>query len=111
MNLPVHSLFQKIFLWFWATALATTIALILTFIFGPGSVPSQWHSTLTDTARSSGMIALAELERGGPSAASAYIERFERDTQLRACLFNRAGEPIAGKDCETFTEMRSHVTA
>jgi two-component system sensor histidine kinase CpxA len=111
MKLPVHSLFLKIFLWFWATAIATTISLIITFIFGPGSVPSQWHSTLTDTARSSGMIALAELERGGVPAASAYIERFERDTQLRACLFDRTGQSIAGKDCATFNEMRSRVAA
>jgi two-component system sensor histidine kinase CpxA len=111
MKSPLHSLFLKIFLCFWATAIATTISLIITFIFGPGSVPSQWHSTLTDTARSSGMIALAELERGGVPAASAYIERFERDTQLRACLFDRAGQPIAGRDCATFNEMRSHVAA
>jgi two-component system, OmpR family, sensor histidine kinase CpxA len=111
MNLPIHSLFQKIFLWFWATAVATTISLIFTFIFGPGSVPSQWHSALTDTARSSGMIALAELERGGVPAASTYIERFERDTQLRACLFDSAGQSIAGKDCGTFTGMRTHVVA
>ncbi|QNI32723.1 HAMP domain-containing protein [Alloacidobacterium dinghuense] len=107
----MRSLFLKIFLWFWATAIATGIALIITFVFGPGSVPSRWHSSLTDTARSSGMIALAELERGGVPAASTYIERFERDTQLRACLFDLNGQPIAGKDCGTFADMRSHVTA
>ncbi len=110
MKLPVHSLFLKIFLWFWATAVATAISLIITFIFGPGSsVPSQWHSTLTDTARSSGMIAIAELERGGIPAASAYLERFERETQLRACLFDRTGQPIAGGNCATFLEMQTHV--
>ena len=111
MKLHVHSLFLKIFLWFWAAAIATSISLIITFIFGPGSIPSRWHSTLTDTARSSGMIALAELERGGIPAASAYIGRFEEDTQLRACLFDRAGEPVAGKDCATFAEMRAKVAA
>src|SRR6266702_2329873 len=112
MKLPVHSLFLKIFLWFWATAVATAISLIITFIFGPGSsVPSQWHSTLTDTARSSGMIAIAELERGGIPAASAYLERFERETQLRACLFDRTGQPIAGGNCATFLEMQTHVMA
>jgi two-component system, OmpR family, sensor histidine kinase CpxA len=112
MKLPVHSLFLKIFLWFWATAIATAISLILTFIFGPGnSVPSRWHSTLADTARSSGMIAVEELARGGVPAASAYIERFERETQLRACLFDRGGQPIAGRNCATFSEMQAHVTA
>src|SRR5579863_3130283 len=101
MKLTMPSLFLKIFFWFWATAIVTGIALILTFIFGPGRVPSRWHSTFTDTARSSGMIALAELERGGAPAASSYLESFERDTQLRACLFDANGNSTAGKGCET----------
>ncbi len=111
MKLSVQSLFLKIFFWFWATAIVTGIALIVTFIFGPGRVPSRWHSTLTDTARSSGMIALAEFERGGAPAASSYIESLERDTQLRACLFDVNGNPIEEKGCETFTDMRSRVAS
>lgn len=110
MKFTIQSLFLKIFFWFWATAIATGIALVITFIFGPGRVPSRWHSTLTDTARSSGLIVLAELERGGVPAASAYIERFERDTQLRACLFELSGNPVAGKGCETFADMRSRAS-
>lgn len=107
MKLRIRSLFLKIFLWFWATAIATALALIISFLFGPGSsVPMRWHSTLTSTARSSGMIAIAELERGGIPAASAYIERFERDTGLRACLFDHSGNTIAGFSCETFREVR-----
>ena len=111
MKLTMQSLFLKIFFWFWATAIATAIALVITFIFGPGSVPSRWHSSLTDLARSSGMIALAELERGGAPAASSYIESLERDTQLRACLFDVSGNSIAGKGCETFADMRSRAAA
>jgi two-component system sensor histidine kinase CpxA len=55
------------------------------------------------------MIALAELERGGVSAVSSYIEDFERDTQLRACLFALNGSPVAGKGCETFADVRSRA--
>jgi two-component system sensor histidine kinase CpxA len=110
MKFTIQSLFLKIFFWFWATAIATGIALVITFIFGPGRVPSRWHSTLTDTARSSGLIVLAELERGGVPAASSYIERFERDTQLRACLFELSGNPVAGKGCETFADLRSRAS-
>jgi two-component system sensor histidine kinase CpxA len=109
MKLTMKSLFLKIFFWFWATAFVTGLALVITFILGPGRVPSRWHSSLTDTARSSGLIALAELERGGAPAASSYIESLERDTQLRACLFDVNGNPIAGKGCETFADMRSRV--
>jgi len=111
MKIAMQSLFLKIFFWFWATAVVTGIALVITFVFGPGSVPSRWHSSLTDLARSSGMIALAELERGGAPAASTYIESLERDTQLRTCLFDLNGNPVAGKDCETFADMLSRAAA
>jgi two-component system sensor histidine kinase CpxA len=110
MRLTIRSLFLKIFLWFWATVIATGIALILTFLLEPGSVPSRWHATLLDTARYSGAIAVEEAERGGVPAASAYIERIERETRLRACLFDSAGGLIAGSDCGSFQNMVSHVT-
>jgi two-component system sensor histidine kinase CpxA len=110
MKLTMRSLFLKIFLWFWATVIATGIALVLTFIFEPRSVPSRWHATLQDTARYSGVIAVDEAERGGAPAASAYIERIERETRLRACLFDSAGGLIAGSDCGSFQNMTSHLT-
>lgn len=109
MKFTIQSLFLKIFFWFWTTAIVTGIALVITFVFGPGRVPSRWHSTLTDTARSSGMIVLAELERGGVPAASSYLESFEHDTGLRACLFDLNGTPVVGKDCDTFGKVRSHA--
>src|SRR5215470_5326150 len=111
MKFRIRSLFLKIFLWFWATAIITGISLIITFFLGPENVPARWHASLTDTARSSGMIALAELERSGAPAASAYLEMLERDTQLSSCLFDLSQQPIAGKDCDTFSDMVSHVAA
>jgi two-component system, OmpR family, sensor histidine kinase CpxA len=111
MKLTMPNLFLKIFLWFWATVIATGIALVLTFILGPRSVPSQWHATLIETAHSSGAIAVDEAERGGDSAAAAYIERIEGETHLRTCLFDQAGSPVAGSDCGSFQSMTSHVTA
>jgi hypothetical protein len=92
----MRSLFLKIFLWFWATVIATGIALVLTFILEPRSVPSRWHATLQDTARYSGTIAVEEAERGGAPAASDYIQRISRETRLRACLFDWMGRRIAG---------------
>lgn len=111
MRLTMRSLFLKIFLWFWATVIATGIALVLTFILEPRSVPSRWHATLMETARSSGAIAVKEAERGGDSAAAAYIERIEGETHLKTCLFDLAGGVVAGRDCQTFQSMTSHVTA
>jgi two-component system, OmpR family, sensor histidine kinase CpxA len=109
MRLPAQSLFFKIFLWFWATAIATAISLIITFIFGPGSVPAKWHSTLIETARSSGMLTIEEFAKGGAPAASDYLLRFERDTELRACLFAEDGAVAAGTRCETFSDAVHRV--
>jgi two-component system sensor histidine kinase CpxA len=111
MKLTMRSLFLKIFLWFWATVIVTGIALVLTFIFEPRSVPSQWHATLMETAHSSGAIAVNEAERSGYSAAAAYIGRIEGETHLRTCLFDLAGGVVAGSDCGSFQSMTSHVTA
>src|SRR5437763_16049097 len=107
MKLTMQSLFLKIFFWFWATAFATGIAVVITFILGPGGVPPRWHSCLIDTARSSGVIAWAELERGGAPAAASYIESLERDTQLRACLIDVNVNPLADRGGHPRAELRS----
>jgi len=111
MKLSMSRLFFKIFLWFWVTVIATGIALVLTFILEPRSVPTQWHASLTDTARSAGMVAIEEFEADGAQTASAYIERFESETHLRACLFDLSGDPIAGGGCGSFADTISHLTA
>jgi two-component system sensor histidine kinase CpxA len=107
----VRSLFLKIFLWFWATLIATGISLVFTFIFGPRSVPLQWHAILMDAAHSSGAIVVSEAERGGDSAAAAYIGWLEGETHLKTCLFDIAGGLVAGRDCGSFQSMTSRVTA
>ena len=105
------NLFLKIFLWFWATVIVTGIALILTFVLGPRRVPSPWHATMAEITRYSGGVAVAAAERGGPSAASAYIRQAEQETHLRMCLFDLAGNAIAGDACESFKSLAAHVVA
>lgn len=105
----MRSLFLKIFLWYWATVIVTGIALILTFIVEPRSVPSRWHTTLTDTARYSGIIVVETAERDGLSSASAYLKQIAHETHLHACLFDSAGMTLAGTDCQDFRDMASRV--
>lgn len=107
----MRSLFLKIFFWFWATVIATGVALILTFILEPRSVPSRWHATLIDTARYSGTIAVETAERDGSASASAYLARIEQETHMKACLFDASGNAIAGSGCSSFQSMTSHVVA
>jgi len=110
MKLTMRSLFLKIFLWFWATLIVTGIALVLTFLFGPRSVPSQWHAILMEAAHSSGTIVVDKAERGGASEAAAYIEWLEGETHLKTCLFDTAGGLVAGSHCASFQPMISRVT-
>jgi len=110
MKLTLRSLLLKIFLWFWATVILTGISLVLTIMLEPRGVPAQWHSTLAETARYSGTVAVETLEREGAPAASAYLNRLAHDTYLKACLFDVSGTAIAGGGCETFQMMASHVT-
>jgi two-component system sensor histidine kinase CpxA len=107
----IRSLFLKIFLWFWATVIVTGIALVITFVFQPGSVPSQWHNTLTDTARFSAVTAIDLFDTQGASAASAYIDHIGQQAHLTACLFDESGAAISGSRCDTFADIVPRAAA
>jgi two-component system sensor histidine kinase CpxA len=110
MRARIRSLFLKIFLWFWATVIATGIALAMTWIFlQPKNIPSQLQTNLADTARASGTAAVDELEQQGASAASAYIEQFNHKTHLNTCLFDTSAHAIAGTNCAGFGQIATRV--
>src|SRR5215475_922774 len=105
------SLFLKIFLWFWATAALTGIALLLSFVLQHGSVPQRWHAMLEDTARFSGTLAVEALEHDGPRAAADYLTRLEQNGHVRACLFDHRAGSIAGAGCAEFEPLAMRVAA
>jgi len=105
----MQRLFLKIFLWFWLTVILTGISLVLAFILQPQGVPSQWNALLADSTRYIGSGAVRALEEGGAPAASEYINRLSQDAHIHACLFNNAGEVLAGEYCSEFTDMVRHV--
>jgi two-component system, OmpR family, sensor histidine kinase CpxA len=112
MNLRFRSLFLKIFLWFWVTVIATGIAFVATWIIlQPKNAPTQQSMpTLADTAWISGKAAVTALEQEGPLAASAYIQQVYQRTHLKSCLFDTAGNPIAGSDCADFSDIGPRAT-
>jgi two-component system sensor histidine kinase CpxA len=111
MTARVHSLFLKIFLWFWATVIVTAISMVVGFAILSGNGVSQSHATQTETARQSGAMAVEEVELHGAPAASAYLARLEDQTHLQACLFDLSGNVIAGSNCAAFSETISRLTA
>jgi two-component system sensor histidine kinase CpxA len=111
MTMRIRSLFLKIFLWFWATVIATGIALIATWIIlQPKNIPSQSQTNLADTAWVSGASAVDELERQGAPAASAYMAQLSQKTHLKSCLFDTSGNVIAGTDCANFDDIGTRAT-
>ena len=98
----MRSLFLKIFFWFWATAILTGFALILSFFLQPGGVPARWHMALTETARMYGKAAVREFELGGLTALSPYLQDLSRSAHTQACLFDQNGIEIAGGRCDSF---------
>jgi two-component system sensor histidine kinase CpxA len=112
MILSTRSLFLKIFLWFWITVIATGIALVATWIIlQPKNVQSEIQTTLASAAWASGTAAVDELERRGPSAASAYLQDFSRKSHLKTCLFDTSGQTISGSDCAIFDGVVARASA
>jgi two-component system, OmpR family, sensor histidine kinase CpxA len=109
MKFRKHSLFLKIFLWFWATVIVIGISLVVTFILQPGRMSSRWHDSLTNAARYSGAVAVEEAELHGAPAASLYMEQMGSSTHTRECLFDKTGVVIAGESCELFARNISQV--
>lgn len=108
-NRAMRSLFLKIFLWFWATAILTGIALVLSFVFQHGSVPDRWHAMLEESARFSGTLAVESLERDGADSAASYLSKLEAHSHVRTCLFDSEGRPIAGGGCGTFEDTANRI--
>jgi two-component system sensor histidine kinase CpxA len=107
----MRSLFLKIFLWFWATAILTGVALVLAFVLQRDSVPERWHAMLEDSARFSGTLAVETFERDGPTSAASYLSKLETNSHVRTCLFNHEGRPISGGGCGAFEDTAGRVTA
>jgi len=101
----MRSLFLKIFLWFWATAIVTGVALILSFVLQRGGIPERWHAALSEAAGIYGKAAVGEMERGGRPALAAYLDDLARSAHTQACLFAQNGTAIAGAKCTSFRSL------
>jgi len=107
MRLP--RLFVKVFLWFWATVVLTGISVVLAFLLQAQSGQSHGRQSLPDTARYFGTATALAFEQGGVSSASRYLDELSQDEHIRACLFDKAANLVAGNGCATFTELAARV--
>ena len=92
-----ESLFLKIFLWFWlAMTLVGATLLITTEITRPDVRLPRWREftgeTITYFAERSAYV----LEEEGREALDDYLEEIERNSQIRATVFDSQGNEVSG---------------
>jgi len=102
-------LFLKIFLWFWATAMATGVALVVTFTLQIGNMPARWHAAFAQTARFAGVTAVEALKSGGTPAALSYLRSLSSEAGVRGCLFDSKGAVLVGERCAAFGDIAAQL--
>jgi two-component system, OmpR family, sensor histidine kinase CpxA len=112
MIFRIRSLFLKIFLWFWGTVIAIGITFILTWVLlHPRNFQSPSQSNLADTAWISGKAAVQLFEQQGTAGVSTYLEQLTRKTHLKSCLFDSAGNVLAGSGCPSLDDISTRDMA
>lgn len=104
MKLPIHSLFWKIFVFFWTTVVAIVISMVLIFVLDPQRTSSPWHENILQIARYAGTSAIEETELHGATAATAYLQDLGARAHTHACLTGNAGNTIADGGCTLFLD-------
>jgi signal transduction histidine kinase len=93
-----RSLFLKIFLWFGAVVLTVIVA---TFLVGELTRPERFEPPMRrplDSILSAyAQQAAEEYEHGGQSALIAYMDTVQRESNIRAFLFNSQLQELSGR--------------
>src|SRR5579884_1061242 len=92
----MRSLFLKIFLAFWLTAVLVELALVLAWSLAPEQVVQRWRSLTGDALAIYATDAAQIAETGGPRPLSAYLDRLNSSYRIHAVLLDSGGKPIVG---------------
>ncbi|MDQ1706850.1 MAG: two-component system, OmpR family, sensor histidine kinase CpxA [Pyrinomonadaceae bacterium] len=96
MTTLFRSLFLKIFLWFGAVVLTVIVG---TFIVGELNRPTvpPMRRNLDAMLDTFGRDAAREFETGGQPALVAYLDRVQRESEIRVFLFNSQLQELSGR--------------
>jgi len=93
-SLP-RSLFLKIFLWFGAVMVTVVAG---TFVFGEFMrAEMQRRQRLENKVSEYAMAAAEEYERSGSTALAAYLDRMQRESNIRGFLFDSHLQELTGR--------------
>jgi two-component system, OmpR family, sensor histidine kinase CpxA len=93
----VHSLFLKIFLWFWlAMALVGAVLVIAIFFVTSGQI-EEWREAATEHLAVYAPAAVETFQEEGQRGLFRYLTTLDRRSGLRTGLFDANGEEVSGK--------------
>ncbi|HEY0320325.1 MAG TPA: ATP-binding protein [Pyrinomonadaceae bacterium] len=94
----MRSLFLKVFLWFWLAMVLVIAALAITSYLTrsePVPRPPQFIEAIVSAYS---RTAVDTFEREGAAGLSSFLERVERDANIRAYLFDSGGTELSGRN-------------
>lgn len=92
----MRSLFLKIFLAFWLTAVLVELAIVLAWSLAPEQVVQRWRSLTGDALAIYATDAAQVAETGGPKPLAAYLDRLNSNYRIHAVLLDVQGNPLTG---------------
>ncbi len=105
----MRSLFLKIFLWFWLTMLLIALAFVITWSLQPEMVYARWQSVMAEALATHAQNVAELLERQGPEAAAAYLQRLNRVGRMQTSLLNDQDQPVIGKPTARASELAARA--
>ena len=92
----MRSLFLKIFLWLWVTVLLIGVAIVITWSLQPEMLYTRWQALMADVLSTHAQNVAELVERQGPQAAGAYLQRLNRLGRMQTALLDDHGQTIFG---------------
>jgi two-component system sensor histidine kinase CpxA len=108
----MRSLFLKIFLWFWlATAIVGAAYIFSISVTQSEPVVMRWREITANALSLYAHAAVEAFDREGASRVENYFEQLERETGIRAALFDEKGEKLCGENFAGAAEMAERAAS
>lgn len=92
----MRSLFLKIFLSFWLTAVLVELALLLAWSLAPEQVVQRWRSLTGEALGMYATTAAEKLESQGQQSLAKYLDDMNRAHRIHAVLLDANGNALFG---------------
>ena len=96
MNLPIRSLFVKIFLWFWLAMIIANVALFALFVITrPTPTGRSWRDLTNVTPNAQRAAEIYDQE--GSAALAAFLQERDRRANVNVVFYDVNGNELSGR--------------